>query len=72
MVEIYGIRRMIAGLWFEDSVCADSWEDAEIMADRMGGEVTGRLVKEYPVDGDELTDIWQAYGRDDWQKGYDY
>lgn len=54
MVEVYGIRRRIGGTWFEDSVCCSSWEEAEEIAEKLGGEVTGRLVDTIVANEDEM------------------
>lgn len=43
MVGMYAIRMREGGIFYEEVVCADSWEDAEVRAEEMGGEVTCRL-----------------------------
>lgn len=54
MVEIYGIRRRIGSFYYEDVVSAASWEDAEVIAERVGGEVTGKIISEIDAASDDL------------------
>jgi hypothetical protein len=49
MAELYGVRMRIGGIYFEDTVLANSYEDAEAIAERMGGEVTGRVLDDLYV-----------------------
>lgn len=57
MVELYTIRKGIDGLWYEDVVAARSWEEAEIIAEKIGGEVTGKIVEEISISDEEFEEI---------------
>ena len=54
MIDLYGVRRRHGGVWFEDLVAASSFEEAESLAEKMGGEVTGKLLAEYPASDADL------------------
>lgn len=59
-VSLYGVRRRIDGVWFEDTVCARSFEEAEDLAEKLGGEVTGKIIQEIPVSDEEMQNIFHS------------
>lgn len=65
-VSLYAVQRFFDGVPYEDAVCARSWEEAEILAERMGGEVTGKIVEEIFVSDEEMNDIFHS---GDWTLG---
>ena len=42
-VHLYAFRRVIGGIVYEGKVPAASFEDAEKLAERIGGELDGRI-----------------------------
>jgi hypothetical protein len=53
---LFTIRKREGGIYYEEIVYADSWEDAEDQATLMDGEVTSRVDLELPDLEDELND----------------
>lgn len=56
MPELYTVRRRIGGRYIEEVVMANSRADANDMAERMGGEVTGTLFDEGGIEHEAVTD----------------
>jgi hypothetical protein len=48
MSGLFTIRKREGGIYYEEVVFAESWEDAEDQALLMGGEVTGRVDIDLP------------------------
>ncbi len=62
MVDLYTIRRRLDGVFYEDVVAARSWEEAEVLAEKIGGEVTGKILEEIFVDNDEMASYMRPDG----------
>lgn len=43
MPRIYGIRKQNGWVVFEDTVVANSWEEAEVLAESLGAELSGEI-----------------------------
>lgn len=57
MVELYTVQRTIDGQTYEDTVCARGWEEAEELARKLEGELTGKIEGEEPVSDEEMAKI---------------
>lgn len=59
-VSLYAVQKFFDGIPYEDTVAARSWEEAEILAEKIGGEVTGKIVEEIFVSDEELNAIFHS------------